>query len=684
MLTGDDYDLLIDRFDRSAARVQFIDAEAVVENYLDPGHSVFPSERMGARLRQLLASEDPRRFSTDEIRKAVAARLIGHAIGDSRVWADELEHLAGYFGGGTGVRLPDDDAWDEGADLARALFVLNGHRIVEEARRWPRELATAEAAARLKQAGVGLAMAGPGLVVPPAELERATASIQRHLDRLGLIDVVSNVFRTMNGSGLCIDGIYVGGRRPDVRRTAPSTPWNLLLQLAARSSAAGTLPRSDPARGGAWAAAILLATDLAAVLEVEPHGYQAILERRPERMIPMLQELALFDALFSFRQWPLRHTAFILSAFYDGVDDAPLRRAAGWEIADAVALVEAVDAVARKDPSVFDRSGLVAAGAAATTLPALLGDMVHPAGTINAAMVSPLAQSDLLFRPLVEVSPGQWTQIASSLAAPAFYEAIQARVRAVLPKTAVAELSGNGTERVVSALFARVGLTPFVEGEEYDMGGGDVGECDLVFADDERILFVEAKAKPLSRLTQAGVGHAALLDFAGGMLAAQLQGLGHERVLRSHGYIDFEGGATLQLADRSVYRLSVTLLDHAGLHDRLLVRGMLRTFLGIEFNTVVGVDERTRKQVAKLNVTLRKAVTDMAALDEAGVGETALHRGGSVSAGQLAIVLEDAQAAQPASLLSEVVSRIAPGHTYGLFNPLSEYLLRRESEAGRI
>jgi hypothetical protein len=310
--------------------------------------------------------------------------------------------------------------------------------------------------------------------------------------------------------------------------------------------------------------------------------------------------------------------------------------------------------------------------------------MVHPAGTINAAMVSPLAQSDLLFRPLVEVSPGQWTQIASSLAAPAFYEAIQARVRAVLPKTAVAELSGNGTERVVSALFARVGLTPFVEGEEYDMGGGDVGECDLVFADDERILFVEAKAKPLSRLTQAGVGHAALLDFAGGMLAAQLQGLGHERVLRSHGYIDFEGGATLQLADRSVYRLSVTLLDHAGLHDRLLVRGMLRTFLGIEFNTVVGVDERTRKQVAKLNVTLRKAVTDMAALDEAGVGETALHRGGSVSAGQLAIVLEDAQAAQPASLLSEVVSRIAPGHTYGLFNPLSEYLLRRESEAGRI
>ena len=167
------------------------------------------------------------------------------------------------------------------------------------------------------------------------------------------------------------------------------------------------------------------------------------------------------------------------------------------------------------------------------------------------------------------------------------------------------------------------------------------------------------------------------------MLAAQLQGVGHERILRSHGRIDFAGGATLHLADRSVYRLSVTLLDHAGLHDRLLVRGMLRTFLSSEYSTEEDIDERTRKQVAKLNMTLRKAAADLNVLDEMGVGETTLHRGGSVNAGQLAMVLEDAHAARPASLLSEVVKRIAPAHTYGLFNPLSEYLLWRDTQAVR-
>jgi hypothetical protein len=684
MLTSEDYHLLIDRFDRSAARLRLIDADAVVERYLDPAHPVFPAEHMSDRLRELLAADDARRFSTHEVRKGVAARVIGSAIGSSRLWADELHHLAGYFGGGTALRPPADDAWDEAADLSRALYILKGHAIDQEELRWSRELATAQAAGRLKVAGVGVAMAGPELTLPPAALEQATALIQRHLDQLGFVDVVSNLFSKMRDDGLCIDGMYVAGRRPDVMRTAPSTPWNLLLQLAARSSALGTLPLHDLARGGEWAAALLLATDLATVLEVEPHGYQAIMERRPERMIPMLKELALFDALFSFRQWPLRHTPLILSAFYEGVDDAAMRQAAGWGIADAIALVAAVEAVAKEDPAVFEQPDLISTGANPATLPSLLADMAWRAGTMNAEMISPLAQSDLMFRPLVAVADGQWTQIASSLAAPAFYEAIQVRVRAALSESAVVELSGNGTERVVSALFARAGLKPLVEGRKYDMGGGDDGECDLVFADDERILFVEAKAKPVSRLTQAGVGHAALLDFAGGMLAAQLQGVGHERVLRSHGRIDFEGGATLPLAGRSVYRLSVTLLDHAGLHDRLLVRGMLRIFLGSEFDTVDGVDQRTRKQVAKLNSTLRKAAADLTVLDGMGVGEASLHCGGSVNAGQLAIVLEDVQAARPLLPLSDFVARIAPLHTYGLFNPLSEYLLWRESPAARI
>lgn len=49
--------------------------------------------------------------------------------------------------------------------------------------------------------------------------------------------------------------------------------------------------------------------------------------------------------------------------------------------------------------------------------------------------------------------------------------------------------------------------------------------------------------------------------------------------------------------------------------------------------------------------------------------------------GHLAIVLKDALKAAPASPLREFVERVAPLHTYGVYNPLSEYLLWRDSRS---
>lgn len=43
-----------------------------------------------------------------------------------------LHHFAGYFGGGTALHPPADEAWDEAADLLRALFILKGHLIDQE------------------------------------------------------------------------------------------------------------------------------------------------------------------------------------------------------------------------------------------------------------------------------------------------------------------------------------------------------------------------------------------------------------------------------------------------------------------------------------------------------------------------------------------------------------------------
>jgi hypothetical protein len=165
------------------------------------------------------------------------------------------------------------------------------------------------------------------------------------------------------------------------------------------------------------------------------------------------------------------------------------------------------------------------------------------------------------------------------------------------------------------------------------------------------------------------------------MLAAQLQGLGHERVIRAHGRLDFDDGSSLSLADRSVLRLSITLLDHAGLHDRVLMTMLLRTMLNMEFEAIPDAAKQVRDQVAKLNKVLRKGDMDMRVLDDHGVGESALLRGGSMSAGLLARVLADVMSERSPAPLKSFAELLAPLNTYGLLNPFAEYLLGRNSRS---
>ena len=618
MLTTDDYSRLIERFEASAQRLPFRDAEVVIDHYRDVAGAVFPTQAMSGRLVELLSAKDVSTFAVRDLRRAVAGQLIGQALGHTSCWAGEMHLIAGHFVGGSAMVPPSAQVWDEAADLGRALLILVGHAIKEEELRWPRELATAAAARRLKHAGYAISMIGADLFVPQTAVQQVTARLQALLGGLGLVDSVGNLLLMMDDMGLLLDGIYVAGRKTGAMRTEPGLPCNLLLQLAVRTTSGGTLPLQGNARADAWSHAVQLATDLTTVLEVETWGWEVLMGEPPGDLIRWLRDIGLFDALFSFRQWPIEHSEFILTSFYEGVDDAAFLGAAGWGFNDGFKLLQSVEKVSVTNPTYFDRADLIRAGANSQRLDALLGDAAHPLGSVNKGLSSPLDRADLMFRPLVEVKKGVWTQLASSLVGPALFEVFQARLRTTISCQEMSDLSGTGTERAAAALFARAGMDPEFAGAKYDMGADCDGECDLVFTDDESILFVEAKAKPLGRATQTGRGHAALLDLAGGMLAGQLQAIGHERVLRQCGRLSFVDGGELLLRNRSVYRLSVTLLDHAGLNDRMLMPAILGGMMAKRFETVPETDGSVRRQVGKLNKMLQKARADIGALSECG------------------------------------------------------------------
>jgi hypothetical protein len=174
----------------------------------------------------------------------------------------------------------------------------------------------------------------------------------------------------------------------------------------------------------------------------------------------------------------------------------------------------------------------------------------------------------------------------------------------------------------------------------------------------------------------AGVQGDALLDFAGGLFESQVQALRHERILRTRGRIDFlDGTPPLDLRGREITRLSVTLLDHGALQDRMVLWGLYRALIGMTVQATPGYNKIS--QVEKFDRSLTEMRTEVAALEalDHSVQRQAL-TGASLSVGSLAVLLGGV------GDLAQFVERIATPGGFMSFNPIFEFY--RRLKAGHV
>jgi hypothetical protein len=95
-----------------------------------------------------------------------------------------------------------------------------------------------------------------------------------------------------------------------------------------------------------------------------------------------------------------------------------------------------------------------------------------------------------------------------------------------------------------------------------------------------------------------------LLDLANSLLAAQVQAGWHEVRLRRKGYLDLEGnGVTtrLELKDRQIERIAVSLLQFGSFQDRMILKQFLEGTLRADFSVN---DPAMEKDFAKFNALL--------------------------------------------------------------------------------
>jgi hypothetical protein len=621
----------------------------------------------GEELKTLLSTQSGG-FDTFDLRAVGRTLALERAIGlHDEPWYEAIEQVTYSLPAGDNIVPITDDAWDRALLIARARAVLGYGSFVKDARM----INAAEAGARLKALGYQLEATDGALHFVGDEMKRATADLLAYFEKLGAVGVIANLLRIVgerqgyvHDQYLIARRYYMGGASP------PDLPVGFILNLAvrARMFAAEVTDAAD-----VWAKAVVLALDIATLMDVQTHSQWALINVSPMRLANAISRLTLSDHIYGLRQWPAAFTPIAIAATFQTVDEE-LNTNLGWDGADAAALSAAIDAAAGSDPAIIDRAALF--DVKTRKGQALMAAFTHERPAPNGGYDTPRAakSADLMFKPLIGVDPSRVLLPARALAGPALFETALAAYRGLYPANKAPDIVGDAAERVFAELFTAAGLAPEINGNEYDLGGGDAGECDLVITSDDVILFVEIKAKPLTRAAMAGDDMRALLDFLNGVVRAQYQSMRHERILRQFGQITFTDGAVLEWRNRRIVRLSGLILDFGAIGERMVLRNLLEPISRIGIHYDSGHPEA--KSINKLNETLKNFVAEQNALAGLGVKPGAPGSLASLSAGQLFVYLRD----KPT--LGRFAKRIAPYMTFMSYNPIFEFeqILKMEAQ----
>lgn len=538
-----------------------LDTEEDVKALMDATDGVSSYDDATKRM-SLLVQSIGSPFDTTYLRDlALALRLNSELRGDNAGDSEAVMRVVHALPAGTSVRSVAEAEWSEAITWARVAGVGQSYLYPDD-----RHEAVIKAAIALKNRGYVVPEAPHDEVSLRPLCEAVTADISRLLSQLGLWGGLYQISALIAKLAVSQYDQFLIPRRYSTgpATKAPSVPLGFLLNLAVKTNQRRTSisPESD------WVTLVKLASDIAALLNIEPYNRFSLVNLPPPRLRRVLREVGIFDHLFTLRQWPAGLTPLVIEAVFRPHSDA-FRANLGFDVDDMLEFVSTINRYTNNDltrlaPSQFDPDAQGRFGK-------LRPFVVHAIGTVNQKYQSPLdaEASNLMFKPLLEVYGNALIALPAPLLGPACYEAFASAARQILSKAEQAKLVGEGTERALAAVLGKRGIVPSLAGAKYNEGSaGGQGECDFVLETPSHIIFIETKAKALTRATMAGISGAAVNDFVFSVLASQAQALRHERLLHINGEIRFTDGQRLELRGRKTLRLSVTLLDHGALHDR--------------------------------------------------------------------------------------------------------------------
>ena len=488
------------------------------------------------------------------------------------------------------VNQPIEGDWFAALDLAcdsTLVYDWTNHAIRETLH--ARTYHVAEAAFRIRSLGATITRHQHTIELDAASDLKIARFIEDRVRRFGGVNVARRLFEQITPLYHPQQERYQLTRHVSMMSGGrPHIPFGHIALLAEKHA---TSRADTPLSPQGWASFCQIASDYAAILDVEPYTSNSSIYISSTLLIRHLQEIAVFDSVFTLPQLRPSDLVALLLGVLDVLDfDAKVNEK--WTIREATDVIRILLVLSsdKRGPVVIDRRQLerMRPELARTTLVSILDDVLsHAPNDVNPAYCRPVdGQSAITFsrRPLIKHDARRYLLFDRSLCAPNCLEALFTPLRASIKNFDEVQV-GPAIERFLRSRLERVGITP--RSGTYAIGR-KVRECDLIVETIDTIIFIEIKKKPLTFRARFGSDANLLIDLAGSVVKAIIQTGWHEYELRKQGYLDLtKDGKTyrLDLGTRRIERIALSLLDFGGFQDRVFIDCFLNSIRSAKFHT---------------------------------------------------------------------------------------------------
>jgi len=532
-----------------------------------------------------------------------------------------LDHLQDAIRTASGdPRVPVDGDWDRAIRSAFDHAQINSWNVLNQEKIHARDFMVAQAARALRDAGFAIRLEPGWLSLEEAAETALIAAIEGLIATMGGINVARRIFEAISPDYDADQQRYHVVRRTSMTGEGlPQMPWGYLIQLAVKHIR-GRKPYVNT--DTQWHTLCGLSQAYAAVIDVQPYVPPFFGTMDATALMPYLQEMAVYDALFRIPQMRPTDVVKVAGGMLNWLDmSAPT--GAGWSIDQVLEIIGYLLNPARdvRGPIFIEEADIWRAcpGIPRQIVTQILDEVLsHPSAGANRNFSRPTdapipenpdlkdVGHDFFLRPLLHQSDRRFILLDRSVCAPACLEALLTSLR---PQTkGLDDKVGSAVEHFLKTEFAAHNVP--VGGGNYD-AGGEHGECDLVVETPEAVIFAEVKKKPLTRRARAGSDAHLLLDLAGSLLGAQAQAGWHEVRLRRDGRLDLErdGISTcLELNGREIERVAVSLFDFGSFQDRILLKQFFEATMNARFTPVKASLNKKFNEINKALGEIREQV----------------------------------------------------------------------------